>query len=106
MPRAPRATPRAPRWPPSSPTPRQSGRDKLVIVTSPGLESFALWAEQLVAESLGKHGRGIAAGAGARTPRRSQDAWPDRAVAVVRLDEDEATRRPSSSAAAGVRTPP
>ena len=35
------------------------GRDKLTILTSPSLSSFGLWAEQLVAESLGKDGMGI-----------------------------------------------
>lgn len=35
------------------------GRDKLTILTSPSLASFGLWAEQLVAESLGKNGLGI-----------------------------------------------
>ena len=35
------------------------GRDKLTILTSPTLASFGLWAEQLVAESLGKDGLGI-----------------------------------------------
>ena len=36
-----------------------AGRDKLTILTSPTLASFGLWAEQLVAESLGKNGMGI-----------------------------------------------
>ncbi len=36
-----------------------AGRDKLTILTSPALASFGLWAEQLVAESLGKNGLGI-----------------------------------------------
>src|SRR5436190_10866432 len=35
------------------------GRDKLTWVVDPPLESFGLWAEQLVAESTGKEGRGI-----------------------------------------------
>ncbi|HEV3229620.1 MAG TPA: bifunctional transaldolase/phosoglucose isomerase [Solirubrobacteraceae bacterium] len=35
------------------------GRDKLTFVVSEPLSSFGLWAEQLVAESTGKHGRGI-----------------------------------------------
>jgi glucose-6-phosphate isomerase len=35
------------------------GRDKLTLVLSPPLERFGLWLEQLVAESLGKEGRGI-----------------------------------------------
>ena len=36
-----------------------AGRDKLTLLTSPTLDSFGLWAEQLIAESLGKQGRGI-----------------------------------------------
>ena len=35
------------------------GRDKLTILTSPALDTFGLWAEQLIAESLGKSGRGV-----------------------------------------------
>jgi transaldolase/glucose-6-phosphate isomerase len=35
------------------------GRDKLTFVVSPPIESFGLWVEQLIAESTGKHGRGI-----------------------------------------------
>ena len=35
------------------------GRDKLTFVVDEPLESFGLWAEQLVAESTGKEGRGI-----------------------------------------------
>ncbi|MFL5822122.1 MAG: bifunctional transaldolase/phosoglucose isomerase [Solirubrobacteraceae bacterium] len=35
------------------------GRDKLTFIVSEPLESFGLWVEQLVAESTGKHGRGI-----------------------------------------------
>ena len=36
-----------------------AGRDKLTILTSPRLAAFGDWAEQLVAESTGKAGRGI-----------------------------------------------
>ena len=35
------------------------GRDKVTIVTSPALSSFGVWAEQLFAESTGKHGKGL-----------------------------------------------
>jgi hypothetical protein len=35
------------------------GRDKLTFVVDPPLTSFGIWAEQLVAESTGKQGRGI-----------------------------------------------
>ncbi len=37
----------------------REGRDKLTFVIDAPLESFGLWVEQLVAESTGKHGRGI-----------------------------------------------
>ena len=35
------------------------GRDKLMIVASPGAASFGAWLEQLLAESLGKEGKSI-----------------------------------------------
>jgi transaldolase / glucose-6-phosphate isomerase len=37
----------------------RAGRDKLTFVVDPPIGSFGLWAEQLVAESTGKQGRGI-----------------------------------------------
>ncbi|MBF8289344.1 MAG: Phosphoglucose isomerase, partial [Chloroflexi bacterium] len=37
----------------------RAGRDKLTFVTDPALASFGGWAEQLIAESTGKHGLGI-----------------------------------------------
>jgi transaldolase/glucose-6-phosphate isomerase len=37
----------------------RSGRDKLTIVTHPAVQAFGAWAEQLVAESTGKMGKGI-----------------------------------------------
>lgn len=37
----------------------QSGADKVVIATSPGLDLFADWAEQLLAESTGKDSKGV-----------------------------------------------
>ncbi len=36
-----------------------AGRDKLTLVIAPGIEALGLWLEQLIAESTGKHGRGI-----------------------------------------------
>jgi transaldolase/glucose-6-phosphate isomerase len=35
------------------------GRDKLTFIVSEPIQSFGLWVEQLIAESTGKHGRGI-----------------------------------------------
>src|SRR5512133_2925242 len=37
----------------------EAGRDKLTYVIDPPLQSFGLWVEQLIAESTGKHGKGI-----------------------------------------------
>lgn len=36
-----------------------TGRDKITFTFSPGLEPFGDWVEQLIAESLGKSGKGI-----------------------------------------------
>ncbi len=36
-----------------------AGRDKLTLMTSPGLCAFSLWLEQLIAESSGKDGKGV-----------------------------------------------
>jgi transaldolase/glucose-6-phosphate isomerase len=36
-----------------------AGRDKLTVLSAPGMESFGGWIEQLIAESTGKEGRGI-----------------------------------------------
>jgi transaldolase / glucose-6-phosphate isomerase len=36
-----------------------NGRDKLTIVTHPAVNAFGAWAEQLIAESTGKLGKGI-----------------------------------------------
>ncbi|GAC1652005.1 MAG: bifunctional transaldolase/phosoglucose isomerase [Vulcanimicrobiaceae bacterium] len=37
----------------------KAGRDKLTIVTHPAVSAFGAWAEQLIAESTGKLGKGI-----------------------------------------------
>jgi transaldolase / glucose-6-phosphate isomerase len=37
----------------------RAGRDKLTLVTSSGIRDFGAWLEQLLAESTGKHGRGV-----------------------------------------------
>ncbi|MBI5231678.1 MAG: glucose-6-phosphate isomerase [Coriobacteriales bacterium] len=79
-----------------------SGRDKLTMVTSPGLETFALWAEQLIAESTGKEGVGVIP-VPELSPRTPTGYGDDRSVVVLRFAEDaqlaawvpdERTRRP------------
>jgi len=37
----------------------RQGRDKLTIITSPGVSDLGAWLEQLIAESTGKNGKGI-----------------------------------------------
>jgi glucose-6-phosphate isomerase len=37
----------------------KAGRDKVTIVAPPALQSFGVWAEQLIAESTGKGGKGL-----------------------------------------------
>ena len=37
----------------------QQGRDKVTLVLSPSLRRFGAWAEQLIAESTGKEGKGL-----------------------------------------------
>jgi hypothetical protein len=56
------------------------GRDKLCIDETPG--GFGLWAEQLVAESTGKEGKGVVP-----APGEDPGAGPDRQHGRVRLDD-------------------
>ena len=37
----------------------QHGRDKVTLVTSPGIDALGAWLEQLIAESTGKEGHGL-----------------------------------------------
>ena len=37
----------------------QAGRDKITLIASRGIETFGAWAEQLIAESTGKEGKGL-----------------------------------------------
>jgi transaldolase / glucose-6-phosphate isomerase len=57
----------------------QDGRDKVAI--RPNLGGFGLWAEQLIAESTGKNGKGLVP-----APGESPDG-PDRQLAEVRIEE-------------------
>lgn len=49
----------------------KAGRDKVTIFTSIDLDSFGLWAEQLIAESTGKEGKGLVPVAGEPVGRPS-----------------------------------
>ncbi|NDJ78469.1 MAG: bifunctional transaldolase/phosoglucose isomerase, partial [Chloroflexi bacterium] len=63
------------------------GRDKVCLVASPQINSFGLWAEQLIAESTGKDGRGIIPVAGV-VPDDPRDFDDDRVFVYLRLDGD------------------
>jgi glucose-6-phosphate isomerase len=67
----------------------EDGRDKLTLVTSEGLSAFGLWAEQLIAESTGKDGKGVVPVL-AHGPKSAEGFGEDRMVAVVRWARDRA----------------
>jgi len=67
------------------------GKDKLTIFTSPSIAGFGLWVEQLVAESLGKEGRGVIPIAG--EPPLGPEAYTgDRFFVHLRLEGDDNSR--------------
>ncbi len=66
-------------------TAAKNGRDKVTLITSPGISDLGAWLEQLLAESTGKQGKGII------PVDREQLGSPgvygnDRIFAYVRLD--------------------
>src|SRR5919201_1523537 len=64
------------------------GRDKLTFVVDEPIASFGLWAEQLVAESTGKHGRGVLPVAG--EPLGPPEAYGDDRVFIYLRSESSA----------------
>jgi transaldolase / glucose-6-phosphate isomerase len=65
----------------------QHGRDKLTYAVSKPISSFGLWIEQLVAESTGKHGKGILPVAD--EPLAAPEAYGDDRVFAYLRNEDE-----------------
>ncbi len=65
-----------------------AGRDKATIYASPRLSAFGLWAEQLLAESTGKEGRGILPIAGEPFDDR-RSYRHDRLFLALRLEGDD-----------------
>jgi len=66
----------------------RQGRDKLTLVTSPGISGFGLWVEQLIAESTGKEGTGIIPIAG--EPLSAPGHYgKDRFFVYLRLEGDD-----------------
>ena len=65
----------------------RAGRDKVTLITSPRIQSFGLWAEQLLAESTGKQGKGLIPVA--QEPMVVPSAYgEDRLFIALRLDGD------------------
>jgi glucose-6-phosphate isomerase/transaldolase/glucose-6-phosphate isomerase len=64
------------------------GRNKLTLVASPAIASFGLWAEQLIAESTGKDGKGIIPVA-AEPLMPPQEYGDDRLFVYLRLKGDD-----------------
>ena len=62
-----------------------NGRDKLTLLVPDRLASFGLWVEQLVAESTGKHGKGVVPITGEPASAQYGD---DRVAVIVRLAGD------------------
>ncbi|MFQ5638064.1 MAG: glucose-6-phosphate isomerase [bacterium] len=64
-----------------------TGRDKMTFVASPALAPFGAWAEQLIAESTGKEGKGLLPVDGEELvdPQMYRD---DRFFVYLRLDSD------------------
>jgi glucose-6-phosphate isomerase len=76
----------------------RQGRDKLTFLVSGAIESFGLWVEQLIAESTGKHGRGILPVA--EEPLGSRDDYgSDRVFAYLRDSESPDERLEQAIAA-------
>jgi len=65
----------------------QRGRDKITLISSPGLANFGDWVEQLIAESTGKDGKGILPVVG--EPVGAPELYgQDRLFVYMRLDND------------------
>ena len=61
------------------------GRDKVTIIASPEIADLGAWLEQLLAESTGKHGRGLIPLAD-EPPTTPEHYGSDRFFAYLELD--------------------
>jgi len=66
----------------------QQGRDKICIFASQSIASFGNWVEQLVAESIGKEGKGVVPVVGA-TVGRPHDYASDRLFIYLKVLDDK-----------------
>jgi glucose-6-phosphate isomerase len=64
-----------------------AGRDKLTLILPPSLQALGLWIEQLVAESTGKHGKGVLPVVD-EPLGRPEDYGQDRAFVAFASDHD------------------
>ena len=64
----------------------KNGVDKLTLLASDGIKTFGCWAEQLVAESTGKEGKGVIPIEG---ESRRSDYSSDRLFVFLMLDQDQ-----------------
>jgi hypothetical protein len=74
-----------------------NGRDKLTLLLPARLQSLGLWIEQLVAESTGKHGKGIVPIAGEPADAHFGD---DRLIVIVNVGDRHPDRAVSDRARA------
>ncbi len=64
----------------------KAGRDKVTLITSPGIWDFGAWLEQLMAESTGKDGKGLIPVDG-EALGAPEVYGNDRVFAYIRLDK-------------------
>jgi transaldolase/glucose-6-phosphate isomerase len=67
---------------------QRSGRDKVTILAPPRIAAFSLWAEQLIAESTGKEGKGLIP-IGDEPIGEPVVYGDDRILTVLRLRDDD-----------------
>ena len=81
------------------------GRDKVTIIASPDVAPIGAWLEQLLAESTGKHGRGLVPVAD-EPLGRPESYGQDRVFAYVELEDGfDPTQRAAMRALAGAGHP-
>ncbi len=65
-----------------------NGRDKVTLICSPSVATFGNWVEQLIAESLGKEGKGVVPIVGA-TVGKPHDYSSDRLIIFLKVEGDD-----------------
>jgi transaldolase / glucose-6-phosphate isomerase len=75
-----------------------AGRDKVTFLVSPSVALLPAWVEQLVAESTGKHGKGILPVAD-EPPRPADQYGGDRVFVVIGVTGEDETRLADASRA-------